>query len=120
MKFITHEQYIKYLKNRDFIQLKEEGTEYKLQEKNYEEEKIKEIDKRHDKMFRNILSRKKEMAQFLNQFLVLSQKIKGEELIQCPTDFITKQYKNRYSDIVYRLKEKPVYFLVEHQSTIDQ
>ena len=106
------------------MKLKERDVAYKIPnlEKNqiYNQKRIKEIDKKHDKMFRNILSRKKEMVNFLNEFLALKEKIKPERLTQCHTDFITKQYKEKHSDIIYKLKDKAVYFLVEHQSTIDQ
>lgn len=106
------------------MKLKERDVVYKIPdlEENqiYNQERIEEIDKKHDKMFRNILSRKKEMINFLNEFLALKEKIKPEQLTQCHTDFITKQYKEKHSDLIYKLKQKPVYFLVEHQSTIDQ
>lgn len=124
MEFITYQQYIEYLKKNQSIKLREKETFYQtssLKEKEiFNKRKIKEITKKHDKMFRNILNRKKEMANFLNQFLNLKEKIQDNQIIQCYTDFITKQYENKQSDIIYKLKNKPVYFLVEHQSTIDQ
>lgn len=122
MKFVTYEQYRNYHKNTYLMRLEDTGMEYKLEKnyKIYDEKEIKEIDKKHDKMFRNILSRKTEMAEFLNDFLSLKEKVKETEIIQCHTDLITSRYKDRYSDIIYKLKEKPVYFLVEHQSTIDR
>lgn len=122
MKFITRKDYLKYLENNIRISLREEGTNYNILERKesiYDELKIKEIDKKHDKMFRNILARKKEMVKFLNEFLKLNRKIQENQIIQYPTDFITRYYKDKHSDIIYKLKNKPVYFLVEHQSTID-
>ncbi len=99
--------------------LKEEETIYRtVEDKTYSKEVVKEIDKRHDKMFRNVLSTKKEMVNFLNDFLDFKEKLEETQIIQCPTDFITRFYKSRQSDILYRLKDKPVYFLIEHQSTI--
>ena len=119
MKYITYQQYRKYLENKKVMVLKEEETIYQTEEdKTYSKEIVKEIDKRHDKMFRNILSRKKEMINFLNDFLDFKEKLEETQLIQCPTDFVTRFYKSRQSDILYRLKDKPVYFLIEHQSTI--
>ena len=124
MKFITYQQYIEYLKNHKPIKLKEKDSFYQISDLKeneiFDERKIQEINKKHDKMFRNILNRKKEMVNFLNQFLNLKAIIQEEQIIQCHTDFITKQYENKQSDIIYKLKNKPVYFLVEHQSTIDQ
>ena len=119
MKYITYQQYRKYLENKKAIVLKEEETIYQtVEDKTYSKEIVKEIDKRHDKMFLNVLSRKKEMIKFLNDFLDLKEKIEETQIIQCPTDFITRFYKSRQSDILYRLNDKPVYFLIEHQSTI--
>ncbi len=124
MKFITYQQYIEYLRNNKNLKLKEKDVTYQIYplEENeiYHPKRIKTIDKKHDKMFRHILSRKKEMIHFLNEFLGLKQTIKPEQLMQCHTDFITKQYKEKHCDLIYQLKQKPVYFLVEHQSTIDQ
>lgn len=104
------------------MRLEDTGMEYKLEEnyKIYDEKEIKEIDKKHDKMFRNILSRKTEMVKFLNDFLSFKEKVKETQIIQCHTDLITSRYEERRSDIIYKLKEKPVYFLLEHQSTIDK
>lgn len=105
------------------MKLREKDVTYKIsnlpENQIYSQKRIQEIDKKHDKMFRHILSRKKEMTNFLNEFLALKEKIKPEQLLQCNTNFITKQYKEKHSDLVYKLKHKPVYFLVEHQSTID-
>ena len=112
------------MKTKTNTTLRESGEIYKIPqiEENeiYNENKIKEIHKKHDKMFRNILSRKKEIVEFLNDFLELREKIKEDHIIQCHTDFITRKYQEKHSDIVYKLKEKPVYFLIEHQSTIDR
>ena len=121
MKFITRKTYLKYLDGNIIELLQEEGEEYHLEEQKdtkYRREKLKEIDKKHDKIFKVILGRKREMANFLNQFLELTDSIKEEELVQCSAEFITKQYKGKYADIIYKLKSEPVYFLIEHQSTI--
>ena len=122
MKFIKYKQYIEYRYSNEFIQLREEGIEYKIEtiENNYNENQLKEIYKKHDKTFKNILGRKKEIIKFLNDFLNLKKEIKEAQIIQCSTEFITRRYKNRHPDLLYRLKNKPVYFLIEHQSTVDK
>lgn len=123
MKFITRTDYLEYLTKYPKIMLKDKEEKYKLESKEnkkYNKQTIEEVDKKHDKMFKVILSRKDEMANFLNQFLNLKEKIKEEQLVQCPTEFVTKRYKNKHLDILYKLKEMPIYFLVEHQSTVDK
>ena len=119
MEIITYKQYLKYLKTNNILEINEEQEIYEL-DSNYDRKKVQEIDKKHDKMFRNILSIKKEMVKFINQFLETKEKIKEDEIIQCKTDFITTNYKNSQADIIYKIKEKPIYFLVEHQSNIDK
>ena len=121
MKFITYRQYIEYLKNEKILQLMETSVDYEFekQEEKYDEKRAKEIDKKHDKMIKNILSDKIEVTKFLNKFLQLEKIITEKEIIQCSTDFITKNYKEKHSDLIYKLKDEPVYFMIEHQSTID-
>ena len=119
MDFITYAEYLKYSKNNSILQLRETETEYK-HEKKYDEKIVQKIDKIHDKIFKKVFSITKEMTIFLNEFLDEKEKINSKQIIQCKTDFITKDYKNRQADIIYKLKEKPVYFLVEHQSTFDK
>lgn len=119
MEYITYHDYLTY---KNGTGLKEEGEEYKIQIKTaskHEKKEIKEINKKHDKVFRKVLSRSDEMAKFLNQFLDIKENITKEELIVCSTDFITKQYQDKHSDILYKLKNKAIYFLVEHQSSVD-
>lgn len=62
MKFVTYQQYIEYLKGNFLMQIMERDIDYKIlntEEELYDEKRIKEVDKKHDKMFRSILSRKK-------------------------------------------------------------
>ena len=120
IKYITYEDYIR---EKGIIKLEEESKEYELEypEKEiYNKKRIQKIDKVHDKMIKKILGIKSEMADFLNQFLELKETIKEEKLEECPTEFITKNYKEKHSDIIYRLKDEPIYFLIEHQSTEDK
>jgi len=124
LKFITKLDYLKYRrKHPKIMMLAEEGEEYKIpteEERKYGQETLEKIDKKHDKMVKVIFSQKREVATFINQFINLEEKIKAEQLQSCQNEFITWQYKGKQVDIVYRLKEKPVYFLIEHQSTVNQ
>ncbi len=76
------------------------------------------VDKKNDKIFKKILSDETEMAVFLCQFLKL--KIKPNELEKYKNSFITQKYKSKESDIVYKHKNKNVYYLLEQQSKIDK
>lgn len=114
MKRFTYFQYVKIihaLRLNAALQLAEESTPYQLERK--QQEKV------HDKMVKNILKDKKEMANFLNQFVMQNEEIKSEDLVCYTNSYITKKYKAKESDLVYRIKEQEIFFLVEHQSTID-
>lgn len=114
MKVFTYGQYIKCihtLRLNAVMQLAEESATYNLNrvEKKYS----------HNQLIKNILQDKKEVTQFINQFLEPREKVKEEELIRYTNRYITKKYRTKEADLVYKLKDKDVFFLIEHQSTID-
>ena len=114
LKVFTYGQYIKCIHKfrlNAVMQLAEDGTEYKL-------EQTEEIDT-DDKLIKNILQNKKEATEFINQFLEPREEIKEEELIQCANRYITRNDKAKEVVIVYKLKNQEVFFLIEHQSSID-
>lgn len=121
LKFITRKDYIEYIKKYSEKGLKEESQNYILEKEEIQthKEKLGKIDKKHDKMLKVILGRKREMIDFLNQFLKVKKSIDEDEIEVYSTEFITCQYKNKYSDIIYKLEKEPIYFLIEHQSTVD-
>ena len=71
----------------------------------------------HDKLYRDFLNDKVEFSLFLKQFLNID--ICPDDLIKYNNTFITEDYKNRHSDIVYKVKNENLYILLEHQSSID-
>ncbi len=115
MKVFTYKEYIKYIHTfrlNAVMQLAEESEEYKLEqtiEKNYS----------HDKLIKNILQNKKEVAQFINQFVEPREDIREEQLVRYTNSYITKKYKSKEADLVYRIKDQEIFYLIEHQSTKD-
>lgn len=93
------------------MQLAEESAEYKLEqaEKKYS----------HDKLIKNILQDTKEVAELINQFVEPREEVKKEDLVRYTNSYITKKYKAKEADLVYKLKKQEVFFLIEHQSSID-
>ena len=88
--------------------LKEEKCEY-------------EINHPHDKAVRLMLANSQEAANLINLALKKEDLIKSSQIEQYKSSFVTKQYKNRESDIVYKdLKNKGIYYLIEHQSKQDK
>lgn len=71
----------------------------------------------HDKLYRDFLNDKSEFCKFLNDFFYFN--ITPDDLINYNNAFVSEDYKNRRSDIVYKIKNEPVYIFLEHQSSID-
>lgn len=118
MEVFTYNDYIKCihtLRLNAVFQLAEEGTEYNL-ETGKPKKKINNV---HDKIIKKILKNKKEVANIINDFVGTKEKIKEENLVKYTNSFITRKYKSREADIVYKLKDKNIFFLIEHQSSID-
>ena len=114
MKVFTYNQYIKSihtLRLNAVFQLAEKSVEYKLNKENniYS----------HDKLVKNTLKKVEETTKFINTFLEPREKIKKENLELYTNSYITKKFKTKEADIVYKLKNKEIFFLIEHQSTID-
>lgn len=66
MKFVTYQQYIEYLKGNFIMQIMERDIDYKIlntEEELYDEKRIKEVDKKHDKMFRSIVEHQSKVDQ---------------------------------------------------------
>lgn len=93
----------------------------KVQEENisYEIESKNKVHQEHDKIFKKILENKKEAVSFINQSLKLQYPINEEEIERYNSSFITENLKSQESDIIYKLKEREIYFLIEHQTKID-
>ena len=95
------------------LELKEESSEYHLEQE-------KTINKKHDKIFKDILSNKEEVTNFINTYFKSKMKLKPEDIEPYKTDYVTSEYKSKEADIVYKIKDMNSYILIEHQSTIDR
>lgn len=75
----------------------------------------------HDRLFKDILNEKEEFCDFINRFVNKGKKEKllPQDIEKATTSFITPIFKNRESDILYKKVNEDKYYLVEHQSTID-
>ena len=115
MKLFTYQDYLIYEELHGTILKVAESAE------NYDYGQL-EINKYHDKIFKELFSNKKEVSIFLNKYLNLQgtkNEIKQEELEKCSTEFLTSDKKTLESDILYKVKGKERYILIEHQSTVD-
>lgn len=115
MKIFTYNEYIKCIHTirlNAVLQLAEEEAEYHLENK--------EKRKTQSELIKNILRNKEEAEKFINYFLKPKKSIKSEQLIKYTNNYIIKKYKSKEADLIYKLKDQEVYFLIEHQSTINQ
>lgn len=88
------------------------------EEESYEIEISNSIQYPHDKLIKTILSDKDEAAKVINKYLNLQ--VMPEQLEKYISSYITKDFRTKESDIVYKMKDKKIFFLIEHQSTIDR
>ena len=114
MKTFTYSNYIKCihkLRLNAVLQLAEESQEYQLENNN---DKCSE-----DKLIKNILKDKKEAEKFINYFIKPKNLIKAEELTIYTNSYITKKYKSKKADLIYKIKNQEIFFLIEYQSIIN-
>lgn len=109
---ITYQHYLKY---QEFQKQKE--VQYCMVAEK-PEEYIYDRNNEHDKVIREILMKKEEALNLINKALKPKQEIK-EPIELYSNRFITSKYQDRESDIIYKIKDKNIFFLIEHQSTID-
>ena len=116
MEYYTSDDYddlVKYVRSK-LYNLRDVSKEYKLDnmEDNNKHHK-------HDKLFRKILNDKNEVAKLIKDELEPEEEIRAENLEQYETKYITSRYEERVADVVYKLKDKEVFFLIEHQTKVD-
>ena len=88
----------------------------------YEDEepyvRIVSINKKHDKLFKELLSNKTEAVNFLKVHLNLD--LTENDIEKYEKEFRTSVFGSIEADIVYKMKDRDYFILIEHQSTIDE
>lgn len=101
---------------------KEDLLLYKDILQNIKSEKIVAIDTQvsqpHDKTIKKILEEKEEVIKFLKEYVKIDEET--ENIEEYKNEFITNLFKKLMSDVVYKVKDKEVFYLIEHQSTVDK
>lgn len=116
----TYKDYLSYcdsfyypVTEEEYSSVEELGLEY-----TFDEEQEKNAgDKKHDKIFKDILQNKEKMAKFISTFVKYN--VKPEQLEIYNSNYITKKFEYQNADIVYKIKGKEIYFLIEHQTKVD-
>lgn len=99
---------------QDELCVKEETVEYVRED---DKQQIRIGDKKHDKIFKDVLQNTKEIAQFINKFA--EYEVNRKELEIYNPNYITEKFEYKNADIVYKVKDKELYFLIEHQTKVD-
>lgn len=82
-----------------------------------EEYKIKKVHQYHDKIFKEILDDKKEFINFMKKYTPYS--LKENEVEKYNRKFVTSHFTTKEADIIYKIKKRNVFVILEHQSKID-
>lgn len=97
----------------------EDFVRYELNELNNKKLNNQKINNQHDKIFRKVLSNKKEATFVINKAIKISPEIQLDEIQEYKSSFVNDFLENKEADIVYKLKGSNIFFLIEHQSKID-
>lgn len=119
IKKFTYDDYIYYKK---FFKKNKYNKMFMLCDTEEKYSYRKQINKPHDKIFKDVLDDKKEVVTFLNERLKLANTkyaLKEDDLEKYNREFITGNFQSIESDIIYKKKDQNIFFLIEQQSTIE-
>ncbi len=100
-------------KNKNIQYNRSDTENFTLNNKNMN----KRINNADDKIYRKMFDVKFEAVQFINEKLNL--KLREEELEKYNRSFVTNGLSNKTADIIYKIKGRNVFFLLEHQTKKD-
>lgn len=111
MKVFTYKDYINCihkLRLNEIFQLAEDNRNYNI------ENKQKRIS-----LIKKILEDKQEAVHLINKYLDIKEKINKEDIELFTSNYMNKKYKTKELPLIYRQKNKEVFFLIEHLDTIE-
>ena len=111
MKEFNYQDYLKYQKLKEI----EKKNTYKL----CEPEAKYHVHQPHDKIFKTVLDEKNQMVALLNRVLKLKVELSEDDIEKYNNEHINYMFQNSESDVVYKMKKKEIFFLIEHQRKID-
>ena len=111
MKVFTYDDYVRALKRyRNIREKLKSSDDYLLENK---------INNEHDKTFKIILSNTEKAVNLINRTIKLKHNLKPEDIEKYSTEFVTNDFRGERADIVFKEKNRDVFYLIEHQSRID-
>ena len=75
------------------------------------------VNHQHDKIFRTVLDRKSDAIALINK--ALNTQLEVQDIEKYNSSFINKVFQNREADIVYKIKDRSIFILIEHQTKVD-
>ena len=75
------------------------------------------VNHQHDKIFRTVLDRKSDALALINK--ALNTQLEVQDIEKYNSSFINKVFQNREADIVYKIKDRSIFILIEHQTKVD-
>lgn len=74
----------------------------------------------HDKIFKELLDNKEEFINFIKRFTQYKTvELEQDKIEKYNRKFITSSFTTKESDIIYKIKARNIFIIIEHQSTID-
>ncbi len=115
MYLFTYDEYLRCTEPRGIYELTEESAEYNL---NIKQEKTHQY---KDKIFKEILSNKKEVINFMKKYFKdeIFKKLTENDIEKYNKEFITSKFERQEADIVYKIPKENFYIIIEHQSRVD-
>ncbi len=109
IEIFTINEYIEYKQKYDLniIGLSDGNKEYQ------------HVNNVHDKIYRKLLENKKNAIRVINNFLDLEDKIEEKQIEKYNSSYVSDELRNLEADIVYKIKDEEVFFLIEHQTKVD-
>lgn len=112
MNVFTYKDYIKCihtLRLNAAFKLAEESSKYGYKKNDIEKKKI----------IKNILKDSKELSILINEFLDFNEKVESKNLIKYDSEYICNKYKIDKNKLIYKLKNREMFFLVEEVFELD-
>ena len=107
MYLFTYQDYLRYSKEKVWM-IKEESKKYIYDE---EQEKIHQY---KDKIFKEILSNKKEFIKFIQKYLKGNnfENLSESDVEKYNKEFITSKFEKRESDNIYKIPKLNMYMII--------
>ena len=118
MEIFTYEDYKRYRMYITYIKKEKVDNNWCVKEEAEKYELVtNKVNNEHDKTFRTIFNNKGEVSKLIKD--IFNVQVLEKNLEKYNSSFIDMNFNNQESDIIYKIKDKNIFFLIEHQTKID-